>query len=62
VCTTSAAEQEVVDFCRTYLSANWDAFANDKLRLVINDARYILVTSVVGINAYFNISINCFFP
>ncbi|XP_051224004.1 thermospermine synthase ACAULIS5 isoform X2 [Lolium perenne] len=32
-------DEEVVDFCRTYLSANWDAFANDKLRLVINDAR-----------------------
>ncbi|KAG8058579.1 hypothetical protein GUJ93_ZPchr0002g25358 [Zizania palustris] len=32
-------DEEVVDFCRTYLSVNWDAFASDKLRLVINDAR-----------------------
>ncbi|OEL20876.1 Thermospermine synthase ACAULIS5 [Dichanthelium oligosanthes] len=32
-------DQEVVDFCRTYLSANWAAFASDKLCLVINDAR-----------------------
>lgn len=32
--------QEVVEFCRTYLSANWGAFASDKLCLVINDARY----------------------
>jgi thermospermine synthase len=34
-----SSEQEVVDFCRTYLSANWGAFASDKLCLVINDAR-----------------------
>ncbi|KAM0850606.1 hypothetical protein ACQ4PT_052950 [Festuca glaucescens] len=32
-------DEEVVDFCRTYLSANWEAFASDKLCLVINDAR-----------------------
>lgn len=32
-------DEEVVDFCRTYLSANWGAFASDKLCLVINDAR-----------------------
>lgn len=34
-----SSEQEVVEFCRTYLSANWGAFASDKLCLVINDAR-----------------------
>lgn len=33
-------DQEVVDFCRTHLSAaNRAAFASDKLRLVIDDAR-----------------------
>ncbi|BAF08309.1 thermospermine synthase ACAULIS5 [Oryza sativa Japonica Group] len=32
-------DQEVVDFCRTYLTVNWDAFASDKLCLIINDAR-----------------------
>uniref|UniRef100_A0A0A9HTE3 thermospermine synthase n=1 Tax=Arundo donax TaxID=35708 RepID=A0A0A9HTE3_ARUDO len=32
-------DEEVVDFCRTYLSANWAAFASDRLCLVINDAR-----------------------
>jgi thermospermine synthase len=34
-------DQEVVDFCRTYLTVNWDAFASDKLCLIINDARYV---------------------
>jgi hypothetical protein len=34
-------KQEVVDFCRTYLTVNWDAFASDKLCLIINDARYV---------------------
>lgn len=34
-----SSEQEVVEFCRNYLSANWGAFASDKLCLVINDAR-----------------------
>ena len=28
-----------MEFCRTYLSANWGAFDSDKLCLVINDAR-----------------------
>ncbi|VAH98101.1 unnamed protein product [Triticum turgidum subsp. durum] len=32
-------DEEVVHFCRTHLSVNWDAFASDKLCLVINDAR-----------------------
>ncbi|KAK3152592.1 hypothetical protein QOZ80_2BG0161070 [Eleusine coracana subsp. coracana] len=32
-------DEEVVDFCRTYLSANWAAFASDKLCLIINAAR-----------------------
>nr|XP_027085000.1 thermospermine synthase ACAULIS5-like [Coffea arabica] len=31
--------QEVVDFCRRYLTANHDAFHNNKLHLVINDAK-----------------------
>ncbi|GJN19420.1 hypothetical protein PR202_gb06698 [Eleusine coracana subsp. coracana] len=34
-------DEEVVDFCRTYLSANWAAFASDKLCLIINDARHL---------------------
>jgi thermospermine synthase len=28
-----------MDFCRTYLSANWATFASNKLRLIIDDAR-----------------------
>ncbi|XP_027081244.1 thermospermine synthase ACAULIS5 [Coffea arabica] len=32
-------DQEVVDFCRRYLTANHDAFHNNKLHLVINDAK-----------------------
>uniref|UniRef100_M8BWC9 thermospermine synthase n=1 Tax=Aegilops tauschii TaxID=37682 RepID=M8BWC9_AEGTA len=32
-------DEEVVHFCRTHLSVNWEAFASDKLCLVINDAR-----------------------
>lgn len=32
-------DEEVVGFCRAYLSVNRDAFASDKLCLVINDAR-----------------------
>ncbi|KAJ4801022.1 Polyamine aminopropyltransferase [Rhynchospora pubera] len=32
-------DQEVVDFCRRYLTANYNAFASDKLCLVINDAK-----------------------
>ncbi|XP_068659614.1 thermospermine synthase ACAULIS5-like [Aristolochia californica] len=32
-------DQEVVDFCRRYLTANSDAFADEKLHLVINDAK-----------------------
>lgn len=31
--------QEVVDFCRKYLIANREAFADKKLDLVINDAK-----------------------
>ncbi|XP_073110028.1 thermospermine synthase ACAULIS5 isoform X2 [Elaeis guineensis] len=32
-------DQEVVDFCRMYLVANQEAFASDKLYLIINDAK-----------------------
>ncbi|CAL9111215.1 Spermine/spermidine synthase [Musa troglodytarum] len=32
-------DEEVVDFCRRYLTVNCEAFASDKLCLVINDAR-----------------------
>ncbi|GAA0164898.1 hypothetical protein Leryth_010907 [Lithospermum erythrorhizon] len=32
-------DQEVVDFCRTHLTANHEAFQNTKLNLVINDAK-----------------------
>ncbi|CAD6219054.1 unnamed protein product [Miscanthus lutarioriparius] len=32
-------DQEVVDFCRTYLTANRQAFSSEKLCLIINDAR-----------------------
>ncbi|CAL5022956.1 unnamed protein product [Urochloa decumbens] len=32
-------DEEVVDFCRAHLSANRAAFASDRLRLVIDDAR-----------------------
>ncbi|XP_072980860.1 thermospermine synthase ACAULIS5 [Typha angustifolia] len=32
-------DQEVVDFCRRYLTSNYEAFASDKLCLVINDAK-----------------------
>ncbi|KAF9615021.1 hypothetical protein IFM89_021592 [Coptis chinensis] len=35
----SDIDQEVVDFCRKYLTANWEAFRNKKLDLVINDAK-----------------------
>ncbi|KAJ9183629.1 hypothetical protein P3X46_007454 [Hevea brasiliensis] len=31
--------REVVNFCRTYLTVNQDAFCNKKLNLVINDAK-----------------------
>ncbi|KAG0543900.1 hypothetical protein BDA96_02G228600 [Sorghum bicolor] len=32
-------DQEVVDFCRTYLTVNRQAFSSEKLCLIINDAR-----------------------
>ncbi|GMN63239.1 hypothetical protein TIFTF001_032372 [Ficus carica] len=32
-------DQEVVDFCRTYLTVNREAFLHKKLNLVINDAK-----------------------
>nr|WAU46218.1 spermidine synthase [Erythroxylum coca] len=32
-------DQEVVEFCRRYLTANREAFSNEKLDLVINDAK-----------------------
>jgi hypothetical protein len=32
-------DQEVVNFCRTYLTVNREAFSSDKLCLIINDAR-----------------------
>ncbi|KAE9603665.1 hypothetical protein Lal_00001608 [Lupinus albus] len=32
-------DQEVVDFCRKYLTENKEAFSNKKLNLVINDAK-----------------------
>lgn len=31
--------QEVVDFCRTHLTVNHEAFCHKKLNLVINDAK-----------------------
>lgn len=31
--------QEVVDFCRTHLTVNHDAFCHKKLNLVIDDAK-----------------------
>ncbi|CAL5439601.1 unnamed protein product [Camellia sinensis] len=34
-------DQEVVDFCRRYLTANKQAFGNKKLNLVINDAKLV---------------------
>lgn len=33
-------DQEVVEFCKSYLVANRDAFFDSRLELVINDARY----------------------
>ncbi|OEL15044.1 Thermospermine synthase ACAULIS5 [Dichanthelium oligosanthes] len=38
-------DQEVVDFCRTYLTVNREAFSSDKLCLIINDARVELEKS-----------------
>ncbi|KAG2643719.1 thermospermine synthase ACAULIS5-like isoform X2 [Panicum virgatum] len=38
-------DQEVVDFCRTYLTANREAFSSDKLCLIIKDARVELEKS-----------------
>ncbi|KAJ4708963.1 Thermospermine synthase [Melia azedarach] len=32
-------DQEVVDFCRRYLTVNQEAFCNKKLQLVVNDAK-----------------------
>ncbi|KAL6561010.1 amp-CoA ligase [Orobanche gracilis] len=32
-------EQEVVDFCKSYLVANWEAFLDPRLEVIINDAR-----------------------
>ncbi|KAI9192256.1 hypothetical protein LWI29_029783 [Acer saccharum] len=32
-------DQEVVDFCRRYLTVNQEAFGNKKLNLVVNDAK-----------------------
>ncbi|KAK9101490.1 hypothetical protein Scep_024920 [Stephania cephalantha] len=32
-------DQEVVDFCRKYLTANWKTFSDEKLDLVIDDAK-----------------------
>jgi thermospermine synthase len=34
-------DQEVVNFCRTYLTMNRQAFCSEKLCLIINDARCI---------------------
>ncbi|KAF8695062.1 hypothetical protein HU200_037670 [Digitaria exilis] len=38
-------DQEVVDFCRTYLTVNREAFGSNKLCLIINDARVELEKS-----------------
>ncbi|TKW33389.1 hypothetical protein SEVIR_2G231400v4 [Setaria viridis] len=38
-------DQEVVDFCRTYLTVNREAFSSNKLCLIINDARVELEKS-----------------
>lgn len=35
-------EQEVVEFCRSYLVVNREAFCDPRLELIINDARYDL--------------------
>lgn len=32
-------DEEVVEFCRKHLTANYEAFANEKLCLIINDAK-----------------------
>lgn len=37
-------DQEVVDFCRTYLTVNRQAFSSEKLRLIINDARCVCIS------------------
>jgi len=37
-------DQEVVDFCRTYLTVNRQAFSSEKLCLIINDARCVCIS------------------
>lgn len=34
-------EQEVVEFCKSYLIVNSEAFCDPRLELIINDARLI---------------------
>lgn len=36
-------EQEVVEFCKSYLVVNKEAFSDPRLELVINDARFYLI-------------------
>lgn len=34
-------EQEVVEFCKSYLVVNKEAFSDPRLELVINDAKFV---------------------
>lgn len=45
--------QDVVDFCRMYLTANHEAFASDRLCLVINDAKYVDLNLNLNLNFEF---------
>lgn len=44
-------EQEVVEFCKSYLVVNKEAFLDSRLEVVINDARSdIVLISIVGLS------------
>lgn len=45
-------EQEVVEFCKSYLPVNREAFCDSRLDLVINDARFLFPILILLINLH----------
>lgn len=46
--------QEVVEFCKSYLIVNSEAFCDPRLELIINDARFIHNINMFYINYIFH--------
>lgn len=53
-------EQEVVEFCKSYLIVNSEAFCDPRLELIINDARLIPFSTFTSFRYPFSCYISLF--